>query len=74
MKYDWDDTKNALNIKNRGLDFALMKGFDWASALCGDIQNVDGEERELWIGLIGLTLHTVIVTERDNWNEEAGYG
>ena len=88
MKLEWNDEKNALNIRNRGLDFAMMREFNWDSALCAQIQYVDEEEREMWIG---LTLYTVIVTERDdairvislrrptrierdNWNEEAGYG
>jgi len=33
MNYEWDEKKMASNIVCRGIDFILIKKFDWATCL-----------------------------------------
>lgn len=66
MDYEWDDAKSEATRKDRGFGFEIVEGFEWNYALGPDIQYVDGEEREVWIGPIGTKLHVLVVTKREN--------
>lgn len=64
--YEWDDDKNKANQKKHGVAFEAVKAFDWSYTRLDKIEYVDGEEREAHIGPIGMALHTVILTERED--------
>lgn len=64
MNYEWDQAKNTANKAKHGLSFDDMNRFDWTFAICTDAQYVNGEERELWVGPISLTLAAVVTVER----------
>ncbi len=64
IEYEWDDAKSDKTLEDRGFGFDIMEGFDWRFALCTDIQHVENEERELWLGPISSTLYAVVTTER----------
>ncbi len=64
--YDWDDTKRAINIAEHGIDFTAAENFDWdTAALDFDDREDYGELRELAIGFIGVRLHVLIFTRRN---------
>ncbi len=63
--YDWDGPKNATNRGKHGVDFLEIEQFDWSHALCVEMQYVDGEEREKWIGQTTYGLRVVIITGRN---------
>ena len=65
MIYRWDPEKSDANHRDRGFGFDIMEDFNWDAALCLDIQFIDNEERELWIGPIRDRLYSVVITERD---------
>ena len=64
MDYEWDENKSDWNRRNRGFSFGIMRDFDWDFALLADVQTVDYEERELWIGPIGTQLYAVVLIWR----------
>ena len=64
MAYEWDDNKSEQTRRTRGFGFEIMEDFDWNFAALFDVQTVDFEERELWIGPIGDTLYAVVITMR----------
>ena len=61
----WDEAKRQANIAKHGIDFADATRFDWDTALFGESQFVDFEQRELVIGLIDQVLCTMVYTETD---------
>jgi len=61
---EWDHAKSEANRKARGFGFEVANDFDWDFALGPEIQYVDGEEREFWIGPIGNDLYALVITER----------
>jgi uncharacterized DUF497 family protein len=65
MQYDWDDSKNHINIAKHGIAFDAMERFDWNFAICVDSQFVNGEERELWLGPIDTDLFATVALEGD---------
>lgn len=65
MKYVWDENKNRLNRIKHGIDFKSAEGFNWDFAVGAEIQVVDGEERELWLGPIGYEIFALLITERE---------
>ena len=64
MDYDWDEEKSARTRAERGFGFEALERFRWDFACCADVQFVDGEERELWLGPIDDNLYAVVVTRR----------
>lgn len=60
--YEWDDAKSAETRRRRGFGFDIKRGFQWEFGLCIDIQYVEGEEREKWIGPIDERLYAVVTT------------
>ena len=64
MQHEWDEKKNADNLRKHGVAFETMDHFHWDYAVLTDSQYVHDEERELWIGPIGETLYAVVITER----------
>ncbi|MCF3935281.1 BrnT family toxin [Acuticoccus sp. M5D2P5] len=62
--YQWDDAKSERTRADRGFGFDIIRGFDWDYAVCLDVQNEGGEEREKWIGPIGDRLFAVVITLR----------
>jgi len=67
IKYQWSETKRAVTLTERGIDFADMAGFDWDSAsVVTDDRKDYGEPRLRALGLIGGRLHAVVVTPRGN--------
>ena len=63
MHYEWDEEKRAETLEARGIDFALMEYFEWATA---STQRSDryGEIRWSSYGLIQDRLFKVIWTQR----------
>lgn len=64
MAYEWDDDKSEANRKARGLGFEIVEMFDFDLALGPEVQYVDGEERDFWVGPIQNGLYALVVTER----------
>jgi len=58
MKFEWDENKNAINIRNHKIDFVDVPGvFKGGILIDYDDRNDYGEDR--WIGM-GL-LHNIVV-------------
>lgn len=67
MRISFDPAKNARNIAERGLAFALVAELDWETALVIEDARRDYGERRLQVaGLLGERLHIAVVTHRDN--------
>ncbi|GHC44850.1 BrnT family toxin [Neogemmobacter tilapiae] len=65
--WEWDDDKRQANRAKHGVDFALVEGFDWASAKTEvDLRRDYGEERFESSGLIGERLCVLVYTPRGN--------
>lgn len=62
MPYEWDESKRRSNRKHR-IDFAAIHNFEWDSAVY-EYDDRHHEPRIKATGFIGLTLYTVIYTER----------
>ena len=72
MRFDWDDTKNAINLRKHGMDFeTAMVVFDDPYQLLLFDRVVDGEERWQTIGLVdGVYLLLVVHTVEEEDDEE----
>jgi uncharacterized DUF497 family protein len=67
MRLSFDPVKNERNIQLRGLDFALVADFEWATAvMVEDLRKDYGERRFLALGRIGERLHALVFTPRAN--------
>ena len=65
MKFDWDDNKNKLNIKQHGLDFNFAKQlFNNDLFVVPDIRFDYNEKRYIGYGKIDNRLMVVVYTER----------
>ena len=63
--WDWDEAKRAQTLSRRGLDFALVRGFDLASAMIEpDTRRDYGELRFRAFGVIDGRLHAIVFTPR----------
>jgi uncharacterized protein len=62
MEIEFDPTKNARNIRDRGLSFTLVEEFDWTTALIVPSSR-HGEARYFAIGYIGSRLHALVFTK-----------
>ncbi len=67
MQYEWDENKNAANRAKHGIEFSIAEGFCWDTA----IETIDdraeyGEKRWITLGMIGIRVHVMVYTLRDN--------
>jgi uncharacterized protein len=65
--YEWDDSKNQLNLKKHGLDFSLaIEVFSDSNAVVQDNRVIDGEVREQIIGKLDneIVILFVVYTKR----------
>jgi uncharacterized protein len=63
--WDWDETKRQATLLTRGLDFALVEGFDLNTAQIDPDDRRDyGEARLKAIGMIRGRLFVVVFTPR----------
>ncbi len=64
MYIEFDPLKNEANIRDRGLSFELVAGFDFDTALIWqDTRKAYPEARFVALGLVGGRLHAVVFTE-----------
>lgn len=67
MAYEWDEDKRKANIKAHGVDFAAVLEFDWDHATIELDDREDYRElRERATGFIGVRLHVLIFTRRED--------
>ena len=67
MKFEWDETKNKVNIRKHGLDFAdAPEIFNGPMLIQLDTRHDYGEDRWVGIGFIQNRVVVVVYTERDN--------
>ncbi len=65
MQITYDPSKDARNVEERGLPFALVRDFEWSTALIVEDDRFDyGECRYRAMGYIGVRLHVVVFTPR----------
>ena len=65
MEVSFDAAKNATNVRERGLPFALVEHLDWSSAVIEEGLRKDyGERRFRVMGFIGERLHAIVFTPR----------
>jgi uncharacterized DUF497 family protein len=65
MRFEWDDNKNAQNVRKHGLDFSQgTRMFSGASPLMvePDVREDYGEDRWIGLGMIGDTVAVVVFT------------
>ena len=63
MEIAYDPTKSEKNIRERGLSFGMVEGFDWDSALLAeDTRKIYIERRFEAVGWIDERLYVVIFT------------
>ena len=64
MKYEWDEVKNRLNIRNHGIDFMDVPSmFQHPMVMFLDQRKDYGEERWLGIGILKTILAVVVFAE-----------
>jgi len=65
--YSWDEAKRAINVAKHGVDFAAANDFDWDFAHIEIDDREDyGELREIAWGFIGVQLHVLVYTRRED--------
>lgn len=65
MQITYDPAKDARNVEERGLPFALVRDFEWSTALILEDDRFDyGECRYRAMGYIGDRLYVVVFTPR----------
>lgn len=65
MRLTFDPAKNARNIAERGLPFALVADLDWQTAVAREDTRKDyGETRVLVLALLEQRLHVAVITVR----------
>ena len=50
MAFEWDERKNAANVRKHGVSFAIVARFDWDSATYDDDLDHEGEDRHVAYG------------------------
>lgn len=89
MRFEWDDNKNAENIRKHRLDFSQgTRMFSAGTPLLvePDVREEYGEDRWIGLGMIGHTVAVIVFSydatthgiriislRRADKNEEAGY-
>lgn len=65
MIYEWDETKRADNLAKHGIDFAIVEGFEWDTAvIAADARRDYRELRYSAFGLIEDHLFNLVFTPR----------
>lgn len=65
MIFEWDDAKRTANLAKHGVDFAVVREFDWETANHRrDVRRDYGEVRWRSSGFIGQRLHLLVYTWR----------
>jgi len=65
MQYEFDESKNRINIEKHGVNFNLMYQFNWYTALIYQDTRIDyGEKRFYAFGYIGNRLYAVVFVDR----------
>ncbi|MFZ2958889.1 MAG: BrnT family toxin [Candidatus Ozemobacteraceae bacterium] len=65
MKYQWDETKRSMNLRNHKIDFQIVEGFEWETAMIeADKREQYLEDRFGALGVIGNTLFFLVYTNR----------
>jgi len=63
---DWNEFKNAQNLRKHKIGFEAAEQFDWTFAVVRSDDREDyGEHREQAYGFIGDVLHVLVFTERE---------
>jgi hypothetical protein len=71
MRYGWDEAKRRGNIRQHGVDFTAVERFEWTWAIRTIDDREDyGELREVAFGPIGVVLHALVYTTREDANGE----
>lgn len=67
IEYSWDEPKKRLrNLKKHGVDFNIVRCFEWDTAIVESDSRYDyGEYRYLARGYIGNHLYTMAFTPRN---------
>jgi uncharacterized DUF497 family protein len=67
--FEWDEEKNAKNIRKHGVSFKMAEKvfYDPRRFEMFDIEHSIFEDRLRTVGFSGLKLLTVVFTERDNF-------
>ncbi len=84
--FEWDKSKDQINVAKHGLSFTEVRDFAWHEAVVLDRSRPeDGEKRYAAIGILDGELHTIIFTRpgkkrtriisfrRANTSEEKAY-
>jgi len=65
MRYEWDEKKRASNLLTHGIDFAIVRNFDWNAALIiRDTRRNYREPRFLSYAPIADRLYAMVWTPR----------
>ncbi|HSY34623.1 MAG TPA: BrnT family toxin [Acidobacteriaceae bacterium] len=71
MRFDWDETKDAANLRKHGVGFeAASLVFDDPMQLSAQDREVDGEERWQTIGMAGGVLLLLVAHPFEDEDEE----
>jgi uncharacterized DUF497 family protein len=63
--YEWDEAKNAANVRKHGIGFELVRDFDWSVAvILPDRRSDYGEDRFLAYGRLRGKGYAVVFTPR----------
>jgi len=66
MKIEYNETKNQINIKDRGISFELANDFDFSSALIVEDTRKDYQESRFFsLGYITRRLYALVFTHRN---------
>jgi len=66
MRFEWDEDKNAINIRKHGIDFNDVPAmFNHPMLTLMDHRDDYGEDRWIGIGLFTEQIGVVVYTERD---------
>ena len=67
MKYEWDEVKNRLNIRNYGIDFMDVPSmFQHPMVMFLDQRKNYGEDRWIGIGILKTILTVIVFAEPDD--------
>ena len=67
MKYEWDEGKNRLNVRNHGIDFMDVPAmFQHPMVMFLDQRKNYGEDRWIGIGILKTILTVIIFAEPDD--------
>jgi len=66
MEFEWDENKCAANLEKHGIEFEIVRDFDWQTAQMVEDMRFDYGERRFWaLGLIDDRPHVIVFTRRD---------